>query len=302
LRTLSLARNDEPEFADWAAARRSIAALSAETQNAFGEAAMGAEPKSFEKLATGVKTDTERLRADVTARLEAKLHTRVAQRIQELFLVGGAAVTGLVLLIYGMLSFGVATLHSLAMLRRSMEQAADGNLSTTVRVDGSDELAHISEAFEGMLTNLSTLVADVRSASSLVGDVGTALVADGTLLADRTQSQAASLEETTANVRMVGDMVNQNAEVAQGVTGMTRELRQQTGTANELMAKTVHGMDTLKSTSMRMTEIIGTIDSIAFQTNILALNAAVEAARAGEAGRGFALVASQVRNLARRSE
>ena len=188
------------------------------------------------------------------------------------------------------------------MLRHSMNQAAEGNLSTPVRVDGKDELARISQAFEGMLANLSTLVADVRSASSLVGDVGSALVSDSTLLADRTQSQAASLEETTANVRMVGDMVKQNADVAQGVSGMTRQLRQQTGAANELMGKTVHGMDTLKTTSLRMTEIIGTIDSIAFQTNILALNAAVEAARAGEAGRGFAVVASEVRNLARRSQ
>ena len=116
-----------------------------------------------------------------------------------------------------------------------MNQAAEGNLSTPVRVDGKDELARISQAFEGMLANLSTLVADVRSASSLVGDVGSALVSDSTLLADRTQSQAASLEETTANVRMVGDMVKQNADVAQGVSGMTRQLRQQTGAANELM-------------------------------------------------------------------
>jgi methyl-accepting chemotaxis protein len=302
LRTLSLGRNAEPEFADWAAARRSIAALAAETQNAFGEAAMGADPKSFQQLASGVKQDTEKLRADVTRRLEAKLHDRVAQRTLELVGVGSAAALGLLFLVYGLLGFGVATLHSLALLRRAMNQAAEGNLSTSVRVDGSDELAQIGTAFESMLTNLSGLVADVRSASALVGDVGTALVADGTLLADRTQSQAASLEETTANVRMVGDMVKQNAEVAQDVSGMTRQLRHQTGAANDLMGKTVHGMDTLKTTSLRMTEIIGTIDSIAFQTNILALNAAVEAARAGEAGRGFAVVASEVRNLARRSQ
>ncbi len=302
LRTLSLARNAEPEFADWAAARRSIAALSAETQKAFGESPMRADPKKFEQLASGVKQETEKLRADVTRRLEEKLRARVAERTTELVVVGSAAALGLLFLVYGLLSFGMATLHGLALLRLSMNQAAEGNLSTIVRAKGSDELARIGQAFENMLTSLSMLVADVRSASALVGDVGTALVADGTLLADRTQSQATSLEETTANVRMVGEMVNQNAEVAQSVSGMTRQLRHQTDTANDLMSKTVHGMDTLKSTSLRMTEIIGTIDSIAFQTNILALNAAVEAARAGEAGRGFAVVASEVRNLARRSQ
>lgn len=302
LRTLSLARASEPEFADWGAARRSIAALTSEVQNAFGENAMGADPKSFQQLATSVKKDTEKLLVDVSTRLTTKLKTRVIQRTTELMVVGGLAATGLLLLAYGLLSFGVATLHSLAMLRRSMNQAAEGNLSTAIRVEGKDELARISQAFETMLGNLSSLVADVRSASSLVGDVGTALVSDSSLLADRTQSQAASLEETSSNVRTVGDMVKQNADVAQDVSGMTRDLREQTGAANELMSKTVHGMDTLKTTSMRMTEIIGTIDSIAFQTNILALNAAVEAARAGEAGRGFAVVASEVRNLARRSQ
>jgi len=302
LRTLSLARAGEPEFSDWAAARRSIAALTAEMQNAFGEDAMGADPGTFENLATGVKADTHKLQSDVTTRMQTKLNDRIASLYQEIFVVLGASAVGLLCLAYLLFSFGTATLKSLAALRRSMNQAADGNLSTSVHVEGRDEIARIGEAFETMLTNLSSLVADVRSASALVGDVGTALVADGTLLADRTQSQAASLEETTSNVRMVGDMVKQNAEVAQNVSGMTRDLRQQTGDANDMMGKTVQGMDTLKSTSLRMTEIIGTIDSIAFQTNILALNAAVEAARAGEAGRGFAVVASEVRNLARRSQ
>ena len=302
LRTLSLARAGEPEFADWAAARRSIAALTAEVQNAFGEDALGADPGTFEKLASGVKADTHNLLADVTTRMQTKLEARIISLYRELFVVFGAAAVGLLCLLYFLLSFGTATLRSLSQLRRSMEQASEGNLSTNVLVEGRDEMARISQSFEAMLSNLSSLVADVRSASSLVGDVGSALVSDSTLLADRTQSQAASLEETTSNVRMVGDMVKQNADVAQGVSGMTQQLRQQTGAANELMGKTVHGMDTLKTTSMRMTEIIGTIDSIAFQTNILALNAAVEAARAGEAGRGFAVVASEVRNLARRSQ
>jgi methyl-accepting chemotaxis protein len=302
LRTLSLGRNGEPEFADWAAARRSIAALVSEAQNAFGEAAMGAEAASFQKLASGVRADTEKLRLDVTHRLQTKLEERVRQSLSELVLALCSAAAGLLVLAYGLLSFGMATLQSLRLLSHSMSEAADGNLSTRVEVMGTDEMARIGHLFEVMLGHLSALVADVRSASSLVSEVGEALVKDGHLLADRTQSQAASLEQTTANVRMVGDMVKQNAEVSQNVSTKTNELQQQTGTATELMGRTVAGMDTLKTTSSRMTEIVGTIDSIAFQTNILALNAAVEAARAGEAGRGFAVVASEVRNLAKRSQ
>ena len=302
LRTLSLKRSGEPPFADWAAARRTIAALLAETQNAFGESALGAEPKSFQKLALGVKTDTEKLRLDATQRLLDKLKARVQQRKHELTVVLTVATIGLLLLLYGLLSFAAATLTSLRAMGASMKLAASGDLSSVIKIPGKDEVAQIGLEFENMLTNLSTLVADVRSASALVGDVGRSLVADGHLLADRTQSQAASLEETTANVRMVADMVAQNAGSSQDVSNMTKVLQEQTGSATDLMGKTVQGMDTLKSTSSRMTEIIGTIDSIAFQTNILALNAAVEAARAGEQGRGFAVVASEVRNLAKRSQ
>ena len=302
LRTLSLKRNGEPPFADWAAARRTIAALVSETQNAFGENAMGAEPKSFQQHALGVKTDTEKLRQDASQRLTSKLSERAKQLRNQLFVVLAAALGGLVFLVYGLLSFASTTLSSLRAMSQSMKQAAAGDLSSVIKIPGKDEMAQIGLEFEAMLSNLSTLVADVRSASALVGDVSRSLVADGHLLADRTQSQAASLEQTTANVRMVADMVSQNASASQDVSGMTKLLHEQTGSATDLMGKTVQGMDTLRSTSSRMTEIIGTIDSIAFQTNILALNAAVEAARAGEQGRGFAVVASEVRNLAKRSQ
>ena len=302
LRVHSLTRNNEPEFTGWANARRDMAILSALTQSNFETASMGAKPENHQKKASGVKSQIETLRQDVTQRLTTHLHQRIDRLTTELWMVIGAVSVGLLVLVYGLLCFSVATLQSLSMLRQTMDQAADGNLSAFVQVDGKDELAEISKAFEHMLTNLSNLVADVRSASALVGDLGTDLVDDGNLLAERTQSQASSLEETSANVRMAGEMVTQNADVAQEVSAMTHQLRLQTDAANALMGKTVHGMDSLKSTSLRMTEIIGTIDSIAFQTNILALNAAVEAARAGEAGRGFAVVASEVRNLARRSQ
>jgi hypothetical protein len=175
-------------------------------------------------------------------------------------------------------------------------------LASEVAIPGRDELADIGQKLQTTLSNLSNLVADVRSAAALVNDVAEGLVNDATLLADRTQSQAASLEETTSSARAVSDMVQQNASTAQTFSGTTRDLRERTEEASELMRTTVKGMDTLKAASAKMTEIVATIDSIAFQTNILALNAAVEAARAGEQGRGFAVVAAEVRSLAQRSQ
>ncbi|MDV7393892.1 methyl-accepting chemotaxis protein, partial [Arthrospira platensis SPKY1] len=141
-------------------------------------------------------------------------------------------------------------------------------------IPGSDEIADIGRKFQTMLTSLSELVADVRSAAAVLEHVGRELVQDSQSLSDRTQSQAASLEQTTANVRHVADIVSTNAESAVQVSQVTGQLHHETERASSLMQDTMGGMSTLQSTSKRMNEIIGTIDSIAFQTNILALNAA----------------------------
>ncbi|MBY0465023.1 MAG: HAMP domain-containing protein [Burkholderiales bacterium] len=301
-RMQALQRQGETPPAVWAETQAQVAAYLGAGQKAFGEGRpVGEAPAFFD---TGTQTIAAAIKFQKVAsqRMATLLNERKQALLTQMTLVAVMATLGAIFLVYVLVSFGMATLGSLAMLGKSMKQAAEGNLASIIHVNGNDEMARIGRTFEDMLTSLSALVAEVRSAAALVGDVGNLLVADSTLLADRTQSQAASLEETTSNVRMVGDMVKQNANVAQDVSGMTLQLREQTDASAELMTKTVKGMDTLKTSSSRMTEIIGTIDSIAFQTNILALNAAVEAARAGEQGRGFAVVASEVRNLAKRSQ
>ena len=171
-----------------------------------------------------------------------------------------------------------------------------------MNIHGTDELAHIGKAFEKMLMVLSALVSDVRSASAMVTHVGGQLVDDAQSLSGRTQSQAASLQQATANVGEVSSAVSRNSDSASGVSALTQKLHGEAEQAGVLMADTMASMHPLRATSARMSEIIGTIDGIAFQTNLLALNAAVEAARAGEQGRGFAVVAAEVRNLARRSQ
>jgi methyl-accepting chemotaxis protein len=95
--------------------------------------------------------------------------------------------------------------------------------------------------------------------------------------------------------------VNQNAENARHANELAHSASKVAAQGGEVVEKVVHTMDTINDSSRRIADIVGVIDSIAFQTNILALNAAVEAARAGEQGRGFAVVASEVRSLAQRS-
>jgi methyl-accepting chemotaxis protein len=239
---------------------------------------------------------------DAAERLVSTLQARQDKAFFQACALGGLAAAGLLLVTYLILCFSVATIRSIRALNQAISEGTRGNLAVHVEVPGSDELAQISKEFENMLNVLSTLVADVRSASSMVTHVGAQLVEDGHSLSQRTQSQAVSLEEAASNVGQVSDTVARNSEAAQEVSLMTKSLHSEAGNASELMGRTVNGMAALRTTSDRMRDIIGTIDGIAFQTNLLALNAAVEAARAGEQGKGFAVVAAEVRNLARRSQ
>ena len=262
-------------------------------------------PESTLNLFTlsGAAIDSGRSFRSATATM---LIERLEQRMQaartQAIALGALAGAGVLLVMYLMAGFSVATVNSIGILHRALQEGTKGNLATRVVVPGKDELAHISQEFEAMLEVLSALVADVRSASSMVTHVGGQLVDDGHSLSQRTQSQAVSLEEAAANVTHVSDTVARNSESAQEVSLMTRSLRQEADNASTLMAKTAGAMKGLETTSNRMRDIIGTIDGIAFQTNLLALNAAVEAARAGEQGKGFAVVAAEVRALARRSQ
>jgi methyl-accepting chemotaxis protein len=236
------------------------------------------------------------------SRLTSALNNNVAHLNSLALWVFTLCSAGLLLAGYLLFAFGVSVVTGLRNLSTAIQMASKGDLSTVVRKRGNDEVADISREFDRMLNTLSELIADVRSAAGMVGHVGVQLVEDSNQLSLRTQSQAESLQVTTTHVRSVGETVMRNSEAATELSMMTKHLHHETEAAGAKMRSMVAGMEGLKGTSTRMNDIIGTIDSIAFQTNILALNAAVEAARAGEQGRGFAVVAAEVRSLARRSQ
>jgi methyl-accepting chemotaxis protein len=178
---------------------------------------------------------------------------------------------------------------------------AQGDLSRDIEPRGRDEVARLLQSLKTMTTSLRQIVGQVRASSENIA-TGSAQIASGNSdLSARTEQQAANLQQTAATMEQIGATARNNAETARQASSMADSARNAAHRGGAAVGEVVGAMGEIASRSRKIGEIIGTIDAIAFQTNILALNAAVEAARAGEQGRGFAVVASEVRALAQRS-
>jgi aerotaxis receptor len=177
----------------------------------------------------------------------------------------------------------------------------EGNLSNAIETHRDGEIAQVLHALRILQINLKLLVSQIQETTDLVNDGATTIATGNADLFARTEAQAASLEQIAASMRELIDTVTANAENARQANALSTATSEIAGDGRRAVSEVIGTMRSIKDSSCKIVDIIGVIDSIAFQTNILALNAAVEAARAGEQGRGFAVVASEVRNLARRS-
>ncbi len=181
------------------------------------------------------------------------------------------------------------------------ERVRDGDLASPVTDDRRDEFSVLLQALDQMKHGLGKIVVEVRSGAQGVATAVSEIAQGNQDLSSRTDKQSASLEQTSASTRQLGDLARQNADSAITANQLARQASDIAGKGGGVVSEVVTTMADISASSQRISDIIGVIDGIAFQTNILALNAAVEAARAGEQGRGFAVVASEVRNLAQRS-
>ena len=177
---------------------------------------------------------------------------------------------------------------------------AAGDLSVAIHT-AKDDHSSLLFAMKKMRDNLVDIVAQVRTGTETIFNASTEIAAGNFDLSSRTERQAGTLEETASSLEDLTSTVRQNADNARQANVLAESASEVAVRGGAVVAQVVETMAAINESSKKIVDIIGVIDSIAFQTNILALNAAVEAARAGEQGRGFAVVATEVRNLAQRS-
>jgi methyl-accepting chemotaxis protein len=259
-------------------------------------ALQGADARHAE-LAAALQRVGGRLRADA----EAASAAARASVVRLAWLMGGASL----LLALGMAVAGWRLQRRLVMdLERASAAAraiAAGDLTHTVQTDRSDEIGDLLGAMATMQQSLQHMVGLVRQASDSIGTASSEIATGNQDLSLRTEQTASNLEQTASAVEQLTSTVRQSADAAAQANQLSHSAQSVAQRGGEVVGQVVATMDAINQSSRKIADIIGTIDGIAFQTNILALNAAVEAARAGEQGRGFAVVAGEVRNLAQRS-
>ncbi len=186
-------------------------------------------------------------------------------------------------------------------VRSLAQRMATGDLTGRLTAHRKDEIGDLISAMNGVSDGLSGAVQKVRESCDLIATASGEIASGNRDLSARTEQQAASVEETASSMEELTSTVKQNADNAAQANQLAASSAGLASQGSAMVERVAQTMQEIDASSKRVSDIIGVIDGIAFQTNILALNAAVEAARAGEQGRGFAVVAGEVRALAQRS-
>ena len=261
----------------------------------------------------GAYADRLKTHMEATDQLFSRLATSAREQMQEARqgvdtlaatmsgLIGVALVLALAVLIpLTYLSVRSIT-RSLAQARDLAERIAGGDLSGDTQALNHDEVGQLVTAMGRMQQSLRGLVRQVQDAAGNISTASSEIATGNHDLSQRTEQTAANLEEAASSMEMLTSTVQQSAQASRQASDFASSAAEVAARGGAVVSQVVSTMDQITTSSRKIADITGVIDSIAFQTNILALNAAVEAARAGEQGRGFAVVASEVRSLSHRT-
>lgn len=186
-------------------------------------------------------------------------------------------------------------------VKKSIEEVTAGKLGVIIPEFGNNCAGRLIPGINTLSGNIATLVSEIRASSQTAMSLSDQLAARSAALSAKTEQQSASLVETAASMEQMAATTRNTADNTRLASERANAATQQAKKGGELMGQVANNMNSITECAQQMTEIISMIDGIAFQTNILALNAAVEAARAGDHGKGFSVVAGEVRSLAHRS-